>query len=333
MTSNSTASNRRCLTALPIYNEARHIPDVLDEVRRYSSDILVVNDGSTDDTRKSSRRSAGKSRSSRMSRISVTARRCERHFDYAAEHGYDVIVTIDCDGQHQPRLIPELAAAVFPPGEEPVDIVSGSRYLKTIDGNSVPPEERRRINVLVTELVNERLGLELTDAFCGFKAYRVAALKKIKITELGYAMPLQFWAQAAALGLRIVEFPVPLVYLEEKRSFGGSLDDGQRRLAYYQDRPGPRDRGGGVVSARPEHSAMRGPESTISPPQSDSSTISQSRHTREMAARSNGPKFARQSKPPWTGHRLRAPRRDFGTAFRAAAAGGDRDGPSKITPL
>jgi dolichol-phosphate mannosyltransferase len=47
-------------------------------------------------------------------------------------------------------------------------------------------------------------------------------------------MPLQLWVQAAAFGLRIVEFPVPLVYLEENRSFGGSLDDGQRRLAYYQ---------------------------------------------------------------------------------------------------
>jgi len=45
---------------------------------------------------------------------------------------------------------------------------------------------------------------------------------------------LQLWVQAAAFGLRIVEFPVPLVYLEEERSFGGSLDDGQRRLAYYQ---------------------------------------------------------------------------------------------------
>jgi hypothetical protein len=145
-----------------------------------------------------------------------------------------VLVTIDCDGQHQPRLIPELAAAVFPPGERPVDIVSGSRYLRTLDGNSLPPEERRRINVAITRLVNDRLGLDLTDAFCGFKAYRVAALKKIRITELGYAMPLQFWAQVAALGLKIVEFAVPLVYLEEKRSFGGSLDDGQRRLAYYQ---------------------------------------------------------------------------------------------------
>jgi glycosyltransferase involved in cell wall biosynthesis len=233
MTSNSSATNRRCLTALPIYNEARHVPDVLDEVRRYSSDILLVNDGSTDETARVLAAQPGIRVVTHEKNLGYGAA-LRTAFHYAAEHGYDVIVTIDCDGQHQPRLIPELAAAVFPPGEEPVDIVSGSRYLKTIDGNSVPPEERRRINVLITELVNERLGLALTDAFCGFKAYRVAALQKMKITELGYAMPLQFWAQAAALGLRIVEFPVPLVYLEEKRSFGGSLDDGQRRLAYYR---------------------------------------------------------------------------------------------------
>jgi glycosyltransferase involved in cell wall biosynthesis len=233
MTTKSDSAVHRCLTALPVYNEARHIPDVLAEVRRYSSDILVIDDGSSDDTPTVL---AGQS-----NLVVVTHERnlgygaaLRTAFDFAMQNGYDVLVTIDCDGQHQPRLIPELAAAVFPPGERPVDIVSGSRYLRSLDGNSVPPEERRRINVAITQLVNDRLGLDLTDAFCGFKAYRVEALKKIKITELGYAMPLQFWAQAAALGLRIVEFPVPLVYLEENRSFGGSLDDGQRRLAYYQ---------------------------------------------------------------------------------------------------
>jgi dolichol-phosphate mannosyltransferase len=47
-------------------------------------------------------------------------------------------------------------------------------------------------------------------------------------------MPLQVWVQAVALGLRIVEFPVPLIYLEEERSFGGALDDAQFRLAHYR---------------------------------------------------------------------------------------------------
>ena len=47
-------------------------------------------------------------------------------------------------------------------------------------------------------------------------------------------MPLELWAQAARLGLRIVEMPVPLIYLDEKRSFGGSLDDAETRLAVYR---------------------------------------------------------------------------------------------------
>jgi hypothetical protein len=85
----------------------------------------------------------------------------------------------------------------------------------------------------ITQLLNDALGLHLTDAFCGFKAYRVSSLKVFDVTELGYAMPLQHWVQAVAAGLQIVEFPVPLVYLEEERSFGGSLDDAERRMRYY----------------------------------------------------------------------------------------------------
>ena len=115
-----------------------------------------------------------------------------------------------------------------------MDIVSGSRYLRRFPGDSDPPEDRRRINRLITEELNRRLGFNLTDAFCGFKAYRVAALAQIELTEPGYAMPLELWAQAARLGLRIVELPVPLIYLDEKRSFGGSLDDAETRLAVYR---------------------------------------------------------------------------------------------------
>jgi glycosyltransferase involved in cell wall biosynthesis len=228
-----SAVNRRYLTALPVYNEARHIPEVLSEVRRYSQDVLVVNDGSSDDTPNVLAREPGIIVVAHAQNMGYGAA-LRTAFDFAIKNGYEVLVTIDCDGQHQPRLIPELAGAVFPPSGPPVDIVSGSRYLKVFDGNSRPPEERRKINGEITQIVNARLGLELTDAFCGFKAARVESLKQLKITDTGYAMPLQLWVQAAALGLRIVEFAVPLVYLDEKRSFGGSLDDGRRRMAHYQ---------------------------------------------------------------------------------------------------
>src|SRR5690606_6263672 len=115
----------------------------------------------------------------------------------------------------------------------PVDIVSGSRYLKVFEGDSEPPDDRRRINMRITALLNESLGLNLTDSFCGFKAYRVASLEAFDVTELGYAMPLQHWVQAVVAGLKIVEYPVPLVYLDENRSFGGSLDDAKQRMQYY----------------------------------------------------------------------------------------------------
>ena len=226
--------SRRILTALPVFNEQQHILGVLDEVRHYADDILVVDDGSSDRTAKLL---------ATQTDLQIVTHEINQGygaalksaFYYGIEQGYDVLVTIDCDGQHEPKLIPEMAAAIFSERGEPVDLVSGSRYLQTFSGDSIPPEDRRRINMQITEIINERLELNLTDTFCGFKAYRVESLKVFDITELGYAMPLQLWVQAVAAGLRIVELPVPLIYLEEARSFGGSLDDSRHRMAYYQE--------------------------------------------------------------------------------------------------
>jgi dolichol-phosphate mannosyltransferase len=168
-------------------------------------------------------------------------------FDFAIRGGYDILVTIDCDGQHQPQLIPNFIATCR---DNDVDIVSGSRYLRQFPGQSDPPEQRRRINQIITAEINRRLGLSLTDAFCGFKAYSVPNLAKIELSETGYAMPLELWVRAVQLGLRIVELPVPRIYLDEKRSFGGALDDADTRLAVYRqvlDRAqGIGDRGLGV---------------------------------------------------------------------------------------
>ncbi len=220
----------KILTALPVYNEQAHVAEVLERVRQFSPEILVINDGSKDETAAELARFPEVRDVTHAKNIGYGAA-LRSAFDYALRENFDVLVTIDCDGQHEPRLIPDLAAALT----DDVDIVSGSRYLDHRLGDSIPPADRRHINAVITKLVNERLGLSLTDAFCGFKAYRVSALARFDITELGYAMPLQLWVQAVAAGLRIVEFPVPLIYLEEKRSFGGALDDAKFRLAHYHE--------------------------------------------------------------------------------------------------
>ncbi|MCS7306095.1 MAG: glycosyltransferase family 2 protein [Thermoguttaceae bacterium] len=217
------------LTALPVYNEAAHLEEVLEAVLRYCAEVLVVDDGSIDATPELL---------SRWKQIYVI-----RHphnlgygaalrtaFQFAIAHKYDTLITIDCDGQHEPHRIPEFIAA----RSRQIDMVSGSRYLRSFPGDQPAPPDRRRINRIITAQLNRLLGLRITDAFCGFKAYRVEALKELRITETGYAMPLEVWVQAARLGWKIVELPVPRIYLEEKRSFGGALDDPVTRLKVYQ---------------------------------------------------------------------------------------------------
>ncbi len=232
------------LTALPVYNEVKHVSGVLDQVLLTSPNVLVVDDGSTDGTAELL---------AARSDVAVVTHRpnagygaaLRSAFCYALTHDYDVLVTIDCDGQHEPQRIGEFVAAC-----RDAQIVSGSRYLQAFEGQSLPPEDRRRINMEITAEVNRRLGLQLTDAFCGFKAYRRDALETFSITEFGYAMPLEVWAQAAHERLKIVELPVPLIYLDESRSFGGSLDNAQTRLQYYYE---VLDRMIGRAKVRPPH--------------------------------------------------------------------------------
>jgi dolichol-phosphate mannosyltransferase len=219
----------RVLTAIPVYNEAQHVRDVLAEVRRYSTEILVVNDGSTDGTAELLDCEPG------LFRVDHPANRgygaaLISSFAFAREHNFDVLVTMDCDGQHEPARIPVLLEAIHD-----CDIVSGSRYYRDFRQDTPAPCDRRFINATITNEINARYGLNLTDAFCGFKAYRREALDKLRITETGWGMPLQLWVQAARQNLRVKEIGVPRLYLDPNRAFGGVMNDPETRLAYYRD--------------------------------------------------------------------------------------------------
>jgi dolichol-phosphate mannosyltransferase len=219
----------RWLAALPVYNEAGSVNQVLDQVVQHAENVVVVNDGSSDGT--------AEQLQLRNDIVTLTHPQNRGYgaalntaFQYAIDHDFEVIVTLDCDGQHEPQRIPRFVSAA-----KTADIVSGSRYLKTYPGDSAPPAQRLFVNRTITRQLNQLLGLKLTDAFCGFKAYRVDALKKLNVTELGYAMPLQLWVQAAMRGMNIIEIPVPLIYLDLSRSFGGQLDQAEVRLKYYNE--------------------------------------------------------------------------------------------------
>lgn len=219
----------RTLVAIPVYNEVGYAARVLDKVRRFHEQILVIDDGSTDGTAQllAQRRD--------IQLLRHTRNRGYGHslidaFGYADARGYDWVITMDCDEQHEPEAIPQFLEQIQ---TDRWDIISGSRYLRGRDDGDLPPGDRRLINATVTELLNELLNLNLTDAFCGFKAHRVSAMRRLNLTESGYAFPMQFWPQAVRAGLRIAEIPVRLIYNDPTRHFGGSLDDPIHRLQHY----------------------------------------------------------------------------------------------------
>ncbi len=217
------------LTALPVFNEVESLHAVLDHVLRHCQHVLVVDDGSTDGTAEALASRADVTVVTHAANSGYGAALMTA-FDFAIRNDYYALVTIDCDGQHEPQRIQDLIDRLEGSG---ADIVSGSRYLKLFDLNSQPPAQRRWINQQITREINEQLGLQLTDAFCGFKAYRTSALKSLSLSVKGYAMPLELWVQAACHELKIVEMAVPLIYLDESRTFGGDLDDAATRLNYY----------------------------------------------------------------------------------------------------
>src|SRR4051794_14530757 len=117
----------KVLTAIPVYNEERHLAHVLDEVRPYAANILVINDGSTDGTGEllsldpaSGLEVITHARNQGYGAALISA------FDFFKASDYDVLVTMDCDGQHEPNRIPVLLEAL----DSATDIVGGSRWLR-----------------------------------------------------------------------------------------------------------------------------------------------------------------------------------------------------------
>lgn len=220
------------LVIIPAYNESRTLVPVLRALRSsYCGDILVVDDGSTDDTR-------AVLRLADLPRVEIVAHPENRGygaallsgFSYAVKHEYDHIVTMDCDWQHEPGFVSAFFCAL-----ENSEVASGSRYLSGVSVQGKTPDTRRAVNETITEEINELFGLGISDAFCGFKGYRASVLSQLCLTEPGYAAPLQMWVQLAVKNISICEIAVPRIYVDQNRSFGPILDDPKVRLQHYRD--------------------------------------------------------------------------------------------------
>lgn len=217
------------LIVIPIFNEVSTIKNLLEHLLDMVSKdehILVIDDGSTD--------GSSQILSSYPNISKITHPRNQGYgaslidgFNFAKVKEYQLVITLDCDFQHRPELIP-----VFKTEIAYLDILSGSRYINGIPSNV--PKDRVDINGIMAKLINDYTGFNITDAFCGFKAYKVKALRKLNLTEKGYGLPIQLWIQARKANLKIKEYPVSAIYCDRRRNFKGQFEDAQHRLKYYK---------------------------------------------------------------------------------------------------
>lgn len=219
----------KTLIVLPVFNEIKTLKLLLSnlyKIVKNFSDVLVIDDGSTDGSDRVIDKYKNIIKINHYSNLGYGKSLIDG-FNFAIDKDYKIVITMDSDFQHCPETIP-----VFKKNIENADIVSGSRYLKPLPSNV--PFDRVQVNKEITSLINKHTTYNITDAFCGFKAYQTDALRKLNLTEKGYGLPVQLWIQASKIGLKIKEISVKAIYCDRRRNFKGQFDNVEQRLKYYK---------------------------------------------------------------------------------------------------
>jgi glycosyltransferase involved in cell wall biosynthesis len=191
---------------IPFYNEKETLNTVLEETAKFVDYIIAVNDGSIDSLYLEER-----------NKLSVEIIELDKNFgkgralsvgfEKAVSEGFDYIITLDADLQHDPNYIPELINNL-----EVYDIVVGNR-LNNLQGM---PLQRRLSNKLTSLLLTVKTGQEIFDSQCGFRAYRRIVLEQIKTHYSGFEAESEILIKAAKKGFTIGFIDISTIYGNEK---------------------------------------------------------------------------------------------------------------------
>ncbi|HVN86692.1 MAG TPA: glycosyltransferase family 2 protein [Candidatus Binatia bacterium] len=212
----------RTLVVVPAFNEAASIAGVVAAVRGvFDGDIVVIDDGSIDDTAACARR-AGAIVLHHPCNLGIGAT-VQTGFIYALAHGYDAALRIDGDGQHDPRYIPQLLEPLL---TARTDIVVGSRFLARKGYQST---WIRRIGILILAVLSAVVGTRVTDPTSGYWALNRRALELLARFHPDDYPETQALVLAARAGLHTEEVPVVML----ARAAGQSSISGAFHAGFY----------------------------------------------------------------------------------------------------
>ncbi len=202
----STIKTENVIAIIPAYNEANNIVNIINQVKNHVSSIIVIDDGSVDDTYKLALSTNIKVVRNNRNRGKGAA--LKRGFLESLKHNPDIVITIDADGQHDPEDIPIL---LKPIQEGMANLVIGSRY----NALSIKETPRiRGIGLSIIDVLNRTLiKINVRDTQSGFRAYNKSIIGTITdYDSVGYGAETEQLAHAEVHGFNIMEVPVKIRY-------------------------------------------------------------------------------------------------------------------------
>ena len=193
----------RVVVGIPALDEERTIAKVVVRSKKHADKVLVVDDGSRDDTALIAENiGAVVLRHEKNLGKGAAIRDC---FEWAKRDGADILVTLDGDGQHDPSRIPELVEALQSTG---ADVVIGGRVTRPLDMPRYRWLGERALD-LGTQV---KVGQRIVDAQSGFRAYSRKAIENLVAAEYGMGVDSELIIRAHHSGMRIVEVPITTNY-------------------------------------------------------------------------------------------------------------------------
>ncbi len=216
----------RTAVIIPTHNESASIRGLITAIRGHKLDIVVVDDGSTDNTYRDAKD------------CGVDVLRNEKNlgkgaslikaFKYALGKGYDAVLTMDGDGQHLPQDIPTFLNASQ---ADSCGMIIGNRMANVAN----MPRVRIITNTIMSWVISGITKQNIPDTQCGFRLIKKEVLRKIRLRTRNFEIESEMLIEASRAGFKIVSVPIQTVYNNE-RSHINPVRDTIRFFKYLMDR-------------------------------------------------------------------------------------------------
>ena len=206
------------LILIPAYNAAGYLPQLTERIQKAlpGQDILIINDGSTDNTDdilESMNILTMKNEPNRGKGYTLN-----RGFNYAIKNNYDYVITIDADLQHLPEELPSFLSS-----ETEGDIYIGTRKIDL----RIMPFARWLTNNLTSLIISVFSGRRIKDSQSGYRMFAVDILRAARVRTVNYDFESEILFQAGLLGARVAEITVTTVYEESTSYINPLIDTGR----------------------------------------------------------------------------------------------------------